>query len=208
MAPTQTRRRQTKPQAARTPPKAPAPDVTFISTYMRHHVIVEAAEDWYTAQGSRQTGSKGKMLVFNNFRCSVPAEYVDLVKALPEFTGVGGEKVLWIEGEWDAPVRDADLQVVSGPILAGPKGMPVALPHPQWDTMTPEGIETALATGVVDLERALQYERSNKNRGIVRRLIAQAIVAATDDLEPGVEVEAVDEVQDTFGLTTQPGGVV
>lgn len=194
-----------RPRKSPAEAKAPAPPVTFISTHMRHHVIVDPAEDWYTAHGSRQVKEKGVMLVFNNYRCAVDAGLVDKVKALPEFSGIGGVKCLWVEGEWDTPTRSQDLQVTSGPILAGPKGMPVALPHPGWDTLTPGELEGILASGAVDLERALQYERAGKNRGIVRRMIAQAIVAATDDLDETDDETPV--VPDTFGLTTEPGGV-
>lgn len=203
MAATATRRRQAKPVEAGKPPAA-AP-VTFISTHMRHHVIIDPAEDWYTAQGSRQVKEKGVMLVFNNYRCVVDAALVEKVRSLPEFTGVGGEKCLWVEGEWDTPNRSQDIRVVSGPIIAGPKGLPSQPPHPGWDTLTPGELEDILAGGTVDLERALSYEKAGKNRGIVRRLVAQAIVAQTDDLD-GID-DAVPAVSDTFGLTTEPGGV-
>lgn len=211
-----TRRRRTAGKAPGETPASPAQKaagkapVVFLSEHMRHHVIVRPAEEWYTNHGSRQTQDKGVMLQFNNYRCSVTADLVDEVKELPCFTGIGEKKTLWVEGEWAAPSQD--LQTVQGPILAGPR-IPTVAPHPQWDNLSPAEIESIIAEGGIDLERALVYEKGQLNRGIIRRIIAQAIVKGTDE-QFGVTPAEVDQdegIDDTFGgeaLTAEPGGVV
>lgn len=181
-------------------PRGLAAPVVLISRHMRHQVIVDPADDWYDAKGSRHTKDKGVTLTFNNYRCAVsdPA-ILDLVKELPQYTGDGDEKTIWFEDDIGMPSLEPGVKVQQGVQMVGPR--PASPPATGWDDMAPSDIEQLLASGEVDAERAFDWERGNKNRGVVKQLIARTMAGGDDP--PAASVNS--EVPDTFGAG---GGVL
>ncbi len=184
--------------------------VTIISLHRNHQVILEPADDWYDQRGSRRTRDRGVKLDFSAYRYTITDQRtLDLLMEHPEFTGFGAKKSLWLEQDVSAIPAQENLNVRAGVQVSGP-----AAPQPPvlgWDELPVETIQELLESRQVDPYRAIAWERANRNRGIVRRMIGQAIVDAEDsvparagDREPVFNQKELDPPAppDTFGSAT------
>lgn len=186
--------------------------VTLFSLYRNHRVQLVPADDWYDPRGSRRTRDKGVMLAFQEYRCTVKdPEILELLMQHSAFTGIGEQKSIWFEDDAMGMPSPDRIGVRQGVQVIGP--MSPQPPVVGWDDLPVETMQELLDTRQVDPYRALAWERSNRNRGIVRRMIAQAIVDAEDsvparagDREPAFNVKELDPPAPPDSFSSATGG--
>lgn len=148
------------------PPPAPVgQSVELMSAAASMHMVLAPMLDAYDPQRGRHVIDKGRKVVFRQGRASVPIEWMPEVTAHREFGHTVFEAI-----DPRAPLAHHGPQVVGGQgtVAQGRRGPQVQAPSADWDAVGARAIRERLARGqVADLQNALLYEFSHRNRGQV-----------------------------------------
>lgn len=151
--------------------------IFLISPIARLRVILEPPEEVIDARFGKRRADPGKTIRFERGRASIPAEWLPLVKENPSYTGINGQKLMWLEDE-DAPMGNFGdgPQIAVGMATARVAGVSKP-PLDGWDAMKVAEIKKALdQKRVSNLEMALQYELANSRRRMVVRDITDRML--------------------------------
>lgn len=167
------------------------------------------------AYGKEYQAKRGIALHFDGYVCHATTdgrplddpEVLELIERHPAFTGTPIQpKVIAWEGDPLTPWnRQMPVQTIRGAIGAGPK--PTQSPHPEWDTLEPEGVRELINTGNINIQRAIHWEADHRRRPAVMIDLADAMGrgVAGPDVAEEPEVYAVAATPEVFGPPAMGG---
>lgn len=151
--------------------------IDLISPIAQLRVILEPPDEVVDARFGKRRVDPGKTIRFDRGRASIPADWLPLLKEHYVYTGIDGQKLVWLANE-DAPLGtfSGDPQISVGMATARTAGA-LKPPVDGWDAMKVAEIKKALdQKRVSNLEAALQYELANSRRRMVVRDITDRML--------------------------------
>ena len=156
--------------------------INLLSVYEKHRIKLESPEEVVSAQhGKYRVPGTGKEITFNNFKASIPADWMPLLEAHPDALVQRG-LVNTVEKFTRLPDIGQGVQVGSGAMAAG-TSRNAREPHEGWNEATGKQIGEWITAKVIgNPEAALAYELANRRRKMVVRGLTDAVLG--DDPQP------------------------
>lgn len=171
----------------------------LISSSSGLRLVLEPTDEVHDLAGRRHVNARGRIAKFSGGRALVPEEWVEDVRAHPEYG-----RMVWLADDSGAPMPASGPDVVSGALGASYRhtGSP---PGRDFDEVGAKEIARRLAAGLIpDLAGAMAWEVAHRNRAQVVNAISSAIRAGAGEAGADPGEDDAEPMPESFSAPAPP----